>query len=260
MGKRAKKAGFDFPQTIYTISSRILYMKKAVVLLLMIVSIMAISGCKVEETLDDEKVEISEELKTRIMARYDEEVNKIRVEQGFGKDEYTCYSPELRVLDFDYLSAKKRLYNLKTDCAVTGDPCGSLALGNLLFYEKDGVELIMFKEDRGPAGLEIHFEQLFADMSTEEEMLEYLALIDSSELMLLEDVDWDLNACKFFMDAPEVDKVITEGAGLFTYEGFWTESYINKALFYDKYTITSTGLITHAADETIADCGPGWIC
>ena len=223
---------------------------------------------------DVDSWDTSEKIVEKFAAHIKQADDLIRIDMAkkYGQDhgyDIKCTSqPSIVEKEFEYLKPKKPLYNLFSNCRLS---CihPSCAVPNWLFYADDSGELIIFETFNAMAEIEYpkaknmqaYLPELFNDLETEEQLLEYLKISMIPTLDLLDDIltaySLTKEDCKFDNRAPEVKNVVTEIDNGFIYEGYAIEPEFIIDLYYLKYTVTASGKVTEVERSLVADCGEG---
>jgi len=183
-----------------------------------------------------------------------------------------CFEqPTVGEINFTSLNIKRQLYRLYSDCRIDRCLHPGCSVPYWFYYTDDtGKQVVLTRTHKGFEDLEFkeaekledHFSELFKDLETEDELLEYIDFSPAARtLSLLDEVfaDWhvSLDDCEFEQEAPEVTELISQNEDGFIYEGFFIDPEHIIKLYYFKYSITPDGKITEHDRTVLAECGRG---
>ena len=188
---------------------------------------------------------------TELMEKYNAFIQQEN-ETGF----VTCYDGAT-ITDwyFDNLTTLTDIKVLTTDC-FSDENYIPINLPNHYIFTFYNEKYFISEEE----GFHAYFNDIFEPLDTLGEAREYLYFVGQVELGQVDDLfpNWVVSAdeCYWYIEAPEVDEILSMTENGFLYHGFYLEPLGDVSLMYYTAELTSDGEIS--SNETyLANCGPG---
>jgi len=193
------------------------------------------------------------------------------VDSTLQNDQIRCsLQPTVEEITFTSLKLKRPLYKINSDCRARCLHPGC-ALPYWTFYTSEsGNQVIISRSHKGfenlaykqGEALQDHFSELFEDLETEEQLLEYAVF--SPLVRRLNTLDDSLSVgyvtedkCEYEKEAPVVAQLVSRNEEGFGYEGYYIDPEFEIKIYYFSYSITNDGRVTEHERTVIAKCGEG---